>query len=105
LLIIPRPLNLQTKYGFSTKLSEYLISGVPVLVTNVSDNSLYIKDGYNGFIVEPGNYKKMGEKILYVISNYNKLKKTISMNAYQTAKEYFNYSNYSKDIFNFIFSK
>ena len=103
LLILPRPLNLQTKYGFSTKLSEYLISGVPVLVTNVSDNALYIKDGYNGFVVEPGNYEEMAQKLIYIISNYNKFKNTIGKNAYLTAKEKFNYSNYSKDIFDFMF--
>lgn len=105
LLILHRPLTLQTKYGFSTKLSEYLISGVPVLVTNVSDNALYIKDGYNGFIVEPGNYKEMAQKLIYIISNYNKLKNTIVKNAYQTAKEKFDYSNYSKMIFDFMFCK
>ena len=105
LLIIPRPLNLQTKYGFSTKLSEYLISGVPVLVTDVSDNSLYIKDGYNGFIVKPGDYKEMAKKIIFIITNYNKLKNTIGKNAYNSAKENFNYANYSKKIYNFMFCK
>ena len=105
LLVLPRPLNLQTKYGFSTKLSEYLVSGVPVLVTDTSDNSLYIKDGYNGFIVEPGNYKEMAQKLIYIISNYSKLKNTIGKNAYLTAKENFNYANYSKKIYKFLFEK
>jgi len=105
LLILPRPLNLQTKYGFSTKLSEYLISGIPVLVTDVSDNSMYIRDGYNGFIVEPGDYKKMAEKIIYIISNYKSIKDTVGKNAYLTAKECFNYVNYSKKIYNFIFER
>ena len=104
LLILPRPLYLQTKYGFSTKLSEYLISGVPVLVTDVSDNSLYIKDGYNGFIVKPGDPKEMAKKIIYIITNYNKLKDSICRNGYNTAKENFNYANYSKKIYNFLFN-
>ena len=103
LLVIPRPLNLQTKYGFSTKLSEYLVSGIPILVTNVSDNALYIKDGYNGFIVKPGDYHEMADKILYIISNYNKLKDPVAKNAYNSAKENFNYANYSKKIYKFLF--
>jgi len=105
LLILPRPLNLQTKYGFSTKLSEYLVSGIPVFVTDVSDNSLYIKDGYNGFIIEPGNYKKMAEKIIYIISNYESTKDTVGMNAYITARKCFNYANYGERIYNFLFGK
>ena len=51
LLILSRPLNPQTRYGFSTKLSDYLISDVPVLVTDVSDNSIYIRDGINGYLI------------------------------------------------------
>lgn len=105
LLILPRPLNLQTKYGFSTKLSEYLVSGVPVLLTDVSDNSLYIKNGYNGFIVEPGDYKKMAEKIIYIITNYNDLKDIVSKNAYLTAEKYFNFHIYSDKLYNFLFGK
>lgn len=105
LLILPRPLNLQTKYGFSTKLSEYLVSGVPILVTDVSDNALYIKDGYNGFIVEPGDYKEMAEKIIYIITNYNDLKDIVSKNAYLTAEKYFNFYIYSDKLYNFLFGK
>lgn len=105
LLVLPRPLTPQTKHGFSTKLSQYLVSGVPILVTDVSDNSLYIKDGYNGFIVEPGDYKKMAKKIIYIISNYNSIKDIISKNAYLTAKRYFNYVNYGEKISNFLFEE
>src|SRR5690554_3521416 len=43
LLVLPRAETKQNKYGFSTKLSEYLTSGVPVLITDVSDNLEYLK--------------------------------------------------------------
>jgi glycosyltransferase involved in cell wall biosynthesis len=103
LLLIPRPLTLQTKYGFSTKLSEYLVSGIPVLVTDVSDNSLYIEDGYNGFIVAPGDCEKMAEKILFIISHYNSIRETIGKNAYDTAKKHFYYLNFSEKLYSFLF--
>jgi len=102
LLILPRPLDLQTKYGFSTKLSEYLISGIPVLVTDVSDNSLYIKDGVNGFIVKPGDINELAEKILYIISDYSKITDKIGVNAFKTAKQNFHYANYSKVLSDFL---
>ena len=103
LLILPRPLNPQTKYGFSTKLSEYLISGVPVLVTNVSDNADYIKDNYNGYIIEPGSYQIMEDKILEIIESYNEKSGSIAMNAYQTSRMYFDYRLYTELLIGFFF--
>lgn len=105
LLVLPRPLNMQTHYGFSTKLSEYMISGVPVLVTAVSDNEIYIKDNYNGFIVKPGDAEAMANKIFKIIENYNKVAHQISINAFDTARKCFNYSNYSSILSAFLFNK
>lgn len=104
LLILPRPLTAQTHYGFSTKLSEYLVSGVPTLVTDVSDNSLYIKDNYNGFIIPPGSLSDMVNKIHDIIDNYNERYLLISQNAKQTARESFDYKLYSKAIVEFFFT-
>lgn len=103
LLILPRPLIPQAKYGFSTKLSEYLISGVPVLITDVSDNAIYIKDNYNGYIVSPGSLPELVNKILEVIENYNNSSLTIAANACQTAREHFDYKLYTKAFTNFFF--
>lgn len=103
LLIIPRPLNPQTKYGFSTKLSEYLISGVPVLVTDVSDNSVYIKDKSNGYIISPGSVKALEDKISEIIDNYNAESSVISHNAIRTAKEEFDYKLFTKMLIDLIF--
>jgi glycosyltransferase involved in cell wall biosynthesis len=103
LLILPRPLTPQAKYGFSTKLSEYLISGVPVLITDVSDNAIYIKDNYNGYIVSPGSLPEMVNKILEIIDNYNSSSSRIAGNACQTAREYFDYKLYTTPFSNFFF--
>lgn len=105
LLVSPQPLNLMTKYNFSTKLSEYLISGVPVLVTDVSDNPLYIKDNYNGFIVQAGNDVEMANKILDIINHYNSVAPHVSANAIRTAQNHFNYVNYSESLYNFLFNQ
>lgn len=102
LLVIPRGFNLQNHYGFSTKLSEYLLSRVPVLVTNVSDNSLYIKDNFNGFIVEPDNSEIMADKLFEIINNYNKMVNPIIKNAENTIKEKFHYEVYSDKINDFL---
>jgi len=102
LLVLPRPLTPQTHYGFSTKLSEYLVSGVPVFVTDVSDNGLFIKDQENGFIVKPGNPDEYAKKILFIIRNYDNIVEKISINALETAKKFFYYENYRLPLTNFL---
>ena len=105
LLILPRPLKKRTKYGFSTKLSEYLVSGIPVLVTDVSDNALYIRDGFNGYIITPGSASVMADKILEIIRDYNWEAKILVENAYQTVREKFDYRLFSYDYVNFFWSE
>lgn len=41
----------------------------PVVSTDVGDVSIYVKDGYNGFIVPVGNSKDMAEKITILIKD------------------------------------
>lgn len=103
LLILPRPLNSQTKYGFSTKLSEYLISGVPALITDVSDNALFIKDNLNGFLISAGSSSKMANKIVEIIINYNLNSDSIRKNAFQTARGEFDNNLYTQTFINFFF--
>lgn len=102
LLVLPRPFTMQNHYGFSTKLADYLMSGVPVLVTDVSDNSLYIQDGVNGFIIKPGDIFAMTEKLLYIINNYNTISEIVGQNGYNTAIKNFHYSEYSNVLCEFI---
>jgi glycosyltransferase involved in cell wall biosynthesis len=104
LLILPRPLNPQTKYGFSTKLSEYLISGVPVLVTDVSDNALYLKDGVNGYIIPPGSITAMESKLKDIIETYNMNASAIAENAFKTATREFDYRLYTKRLIDFFYN-
>jgi len=105
LLILPRGNTKQNQYGFSTKLSEYLVSGRPVLVTNVSDNGKYIKDGFNGFIIPPDSLESMTNKIKYIYENYNSFNEMIPSNALKTVKENFDYNLYSNSLYSFLFQQ
>ena len=102
LLILPRPKTLQNHYGFSTKLSEYMASGIPFLVTDVSDNNFYIRDNYNGFIIPPDDKNALLQKLIFIISNYNSFKDEVTKNAFETAKEFFHYNLYSLKIKEFL---
>lgn len=102
LLVLPRGNNLQNKYGFSTKLSEYLSTGVPVLITDVSDNGMYIKDNVNGFIVAPDNAGSFAEKLFFIFQNYNEYAPIVSEGAIKTTEEEFLFVNYSDKLFEFL---
>jgi len=102
LLVIPRGYTLQNKYGFSTKLSDYLNHQKLILITDVSDNTLYIKDGINGFVVEPNDSRDMYEKLIYIIENYNILEKKIIENAILTSKKSFDFRLYKSALQSFL---
>ena len=56
--------------GLPTKLGEYLMSGIPSLVSDVSVISQFLKDGEHLFIVTPDNKKLYVEKLQYILNNY-----------------------------------
>jgi glycosyltransferase involved in cell wall biosynthesis len=104
LLALPRPLTAQTKYGFSTKLSEYLVSGVPILLTDVSDNSLYFRDGYNAYIISGNSAESLADKISVIMHNYNNNADFIVEQAFETARNDFDYRLFSHVLINFFFN-
>ena len=105
LLVIPRGFSLQNKYGFSTKLSDYLNHKKVVLITDISDNKLYIKDGINGFVVPPNDSQAMFEKLEFIITNFDSFKDTIISNAQTTSSNDFYYGRYSKALRQFFGSE
>jgi len=104
LLILPRPRNLQTIFGFSTKLAEYLASSVPVLASRISDNDLYIEDGKNGFLYEPGDIVQLGSKIEKIASLGQDRLHTVGCSGRITAQEHFTISKYSFLLKSFFFN-
>lgn len=102
LLIIPRGYTLQNHYGFSTKLSDYLNHRKIILLTNISDNKLFIKDGINGFIVPPNDKQKMFEKLNYIIINHEKIESEIIKNAFETSKNQFNYEIFGNKLRSYL---
>lgn len=70
-LALARPDNIQAKYGFPTKLGEYLATGKPVVVTNVGEIGEFLKDGVNCRIAEPDNCKDFADKLSWVFENYD----------------------------------
>ena len=69
ILALDRPNNLQAKYGFPTKLGEYLQTGNPVVITRVGDIPIFFKDGESALIAEPENPESFAEKLCWAIEH------------------------------------
>ncbi|MFW6025690.1 MAG: glycosyltransferase [Candidatus Woesearchaeota archaeon] len=93
-LLALRNNNLQGKYSFATKIAMYMHLGKIPLVSDVSDNNVYIKNNVNGFILKKTDASELA-KLLHEIAKMDK--KTLSMisnEAKQTALEHFSYNAY-----------
>jgi len=102
-LVLARPDNIQAKYGFPTKLGEYLLSGNPVIVTTVGDIPLYLWDGENALLSEPNNPQAVADKILWALEHPEEAA-TIGLQGKKTAMKYFNANTESEHIMNIITS-
>ncbi len=96
-LALARPANIQAKYGFPTKLGEYLATSRPVIITNVGGISLYLRDGENSFIAEPGNVYSFSEKLKLCFENHERAQKIGEAGNNLVYKE-FNYKVEAKKI-------
>ncbi len=56
--------------GFPTKVGEYLSSGKPTLFSAVGEIPSFVKDGVNGYLVEPCDPKAYSEKLRFIIDHY-----------------------------------
>lgn len=70
LLVLTRPENFQTRYGFPSKLPEYLSTGRPVLVTRVSDIPLYLENGISAYLLDAASPVSVARTIEHIIQNY-----------------------------------
>jgi glycosyltransferase involved in cell wall biosynthesis len=101
-LALARPDNLQAKYGFPTKLGEYLLTENPVVVTSVGDIPTFLKDGESAFISEPSNVRMFADKLLWALENSGDASKIGKAGA-DIALNCFNYEIETKKIVNVLF--
>ena len=100
-LVLARPRSIQARYGFPTKLGEYLATGNPVVVTDVGEISDFIKDGENGFMTEPGDAAAFARKLDYVLSNPEEARQ-VGLKGRSLALNVFNYRQHGPRLIEFI---
>ncbi len=68
---------------------EAMACGIPVVGSNVGGIATYIKEGVNGYLVEPGNAEGFYNAVITFISSNKEKRETLSHNAFKTAQEYY----------------
>lgn len=101
ILALDRPDNMQAKYGFPTKLGEYLLTENPVVITGVGDVPLFLKDGESALIAEPDNPQDFANKICWAIEHPTEAK-VIGEKGCEIAKSSFNYITETKKLLKII---
>jgi glycosyltransferase involved in cell wall biosynthesis len=76
--------------GVPAKLAEYLALGRPVVVSRVGDIPIYLQDGHDAILCEPGRPESLANALQQALSN-DELSRRVSRNARQTAQEQFDY--------------
>ena len=102
-LVLARPDNVQAKYGFPTKLGEYLLTENPVVLTSVGDIPLFLKDGENAYIALPGDVEEIASKIIESLTSPEA--KNVGEMGAKVALQHFNSEIEAKKITDFIYGK
>ena len=74
ILVSSQPETLRASGGFPTKLGEYLASGTPTLITNVGENSKYVKENIHLYFSPPNDIEMYASKLNYILNNYGQAK-------------------------------
>ncbi len=96
--------RLNTQYanaGFPFKVGEYLATGNPVIVTNVSDVSFYLEDNVDAKIVEPENSDALLKALISITGNFQKAK-VMGQNGREKFLKYFNYTGNGDKLLNIM---
>lgn len=73
--------------GFPVVSLEAMASGLPIVATKVGGLPEIVKDGENGFLVEPKSPEQIAERVLLFLNN-DELRQRISRNNKEKVKEY-----------------
>jgi glycosyltransferase involved in cell wall biosynthesis len=91
--------------GRPTVIYEAMASECAIVATNVSGIPEQVKDGYNGFLVEPKNPRMLTEKIIYLLDNKKELTRMGKNSRKRIVDEDWTWEGYAKrvkNIYNFV---
>ncbi len=80
-------------YGFPTKVSEYLATGVPVIATRVSDLPLYLTHERDVFFIPPNDEKALVSALRRRYVEYERFQR-IGRSGWETGFQHFHYERH-----------
>ena len=100
-LALDRPDNIQAKYGFPTKLGEYLMTANPVVVTSVGDIPLFLSDNVSAYLSAPDNPSAFASKLEEAI-DHPKDARRVGLEGRRVALNSFNGKNEGRKMISII---
>lgn len=98
-IVMAPPKNFESG-GFPTKLGEFLMSGVPVITTAVSDIPKYLNND-NSFIVKTNSPQDIALAMAHIVEDYL-LAKKIGLRGKELAQIHFNAETYLDNLLTFL---
>ena len=100
-LVLARPKSMVADAGFPSKLTEYLSSGKPVVVTRVGEIPRYLTNNYNAFLAEPDSSEAFADRLDYVLT-HRKVAQEVGIKARELALSIFDSKYQAQQILSFI---
>lgn len=80
--------------GIAMSTAEAMACGVPPVIADCADNRVWIRDGESGFLYPPGDYKRLAEKVVFLLKNHSFRERAAVINRETIEKNY----NYHKEM-------
>lgn len=100
-LVTSQPRTRRAEGGFPTKMAEYMMSGTPMIVTDVGEIKDYVQDSITAFMVKPCNPEEYASKIDYILNNPIEAEK-VSIRAYNYAINSFGAKKVTAELLEFL---
>lgn len=91
-------INPSLSEGLPNIILEAMAVGTPVIATDVGGTGELVENGYNGFLVAAADIDGLAEKIIYCISNKEKLR-SITGNALKTVGEQYSFAKQARKLY------
>lgn len=87
--------------GMSNSVMEALSFSLPVVATSAGDMEYLVKDDFNGYICDIGDYNQISDRLEMLVRNYD-LRKAMGEKSYQIISENFSMEKFRDNYITFI---
>ena len=99
--VLPRISDFSAQCSFPTRLPELLLTGAPVIVSNVGDVGLYLEDTKSAIFLRKGTSEELVEKIVFLIAN-PEIKESIGSCGRTVVDNCFSYRKWGDEVLSFF---